>query len=1231
MKRRVLAIIMSLVLMIGILPVTALAVDDFHVSVLWYDFSDAYLSVIRDELDNQLEAANVSYTAYDAACYQAIQNDQIETAIAQGTDVLLVNIVDTAAVDAAQHIVDMAAAAELPVIFFNREVSDEVINSYENACFVGTNFCEAGGKQGKLAADYILENYDKVDLNDDGQISYIMMKGELGNPEAEARTRFAVEFCNNALTAADKPELVYYDSNNEDCFQPSNWSKTTAFELMETALSTNPMDSENPIEVVFTNNDDAALGCVEALYNVGWNRGGGNFIPVFGIDGTAAAMAAMEAGKMTGTVTAPTEDYAETLVSLVNNVAEGENVFAGAYDDFVVDDDCAKIRVPYDMILEGEVYETDYDYDYDYDFEFDGWYEDFEGASGECGNDLTWVLDSDGVLTISGTGEMYDFENYGENPAPWCDYRYYITEIIMEEGVTYIGENAFENCDNAQSISIPNTVTRIGNWAISWCPSLSELYIPASVTYIGVGNFQSCENLSAVWVDENNPAFASDEIGAMYDKSMETLMFVPRSYEGVYSVSETVTVIDSVAFDDCAYITEIKIPAGVTEIYSLFQMCYELSAITVHEDNEVYSTENGALLSKDGSILYVVPRFVDGEFIVPDGVEVIAHWSINGFESLTSLVIPESVVYIEYDAIVNSHVLENIIVDEDNEVYSSEDGVLFSKDKSELICVPGGKTGSYTVPASVETIGYDAFWQTYRLSVIIFEGSAPECDGYIGLEEDTVVFYPENDPTWTDEAKENIGYDNLWISYDPENPDFTIRGEWDDLTWALDENGVLTVSGEGAINEDFNGVIWNYSDAITAIVIEEGITSVGDFAFNDLYSLTEVSLPESLTYIGDFAFSGCYELGIVDISANVEYIGDYAFAWCDSFEGFNVDEENRNYSSDESGVLFDKSMTALIMAPCALSGIYEIPEGVEVICVNAFNSCYALTELIIPDSVISIQSDAIVLCDSLTSITIPKSVENIDASAINSNYGLKNIIVDEENPYYCNDEFGVLYSKDMKELILAPTAIQGTYQIPDGVEIIDNCAFSNCILLDAVTIPDSVENIGEAAFNFCTDLTSVTIPGSVSVIGHSAFGMCDALTEVVIGEGVVVIDEFAFHSCYNLQTITIPQSVTYIGNYAFDICYNLENINYAGSEADWGEIHIGYGNEYLLDAVDFGVKGDVDMNGVITNADLVMVARYIVGVESDNDSVIEAKGDVDGDGEVANADLVRIARIIVGA
>jgi len=153
----------------------------------------------------------------------------------------------------------------------------------------------------------------------------------------------------------------------------------------------------------------------------------------------------------------------------------------------------------------------------------------------------------------------------------------------------------------------------------------------------------------------------------------------------------------------------------------------------------------------------------------------------------------------------------------------------------------------------------------------------------------------------------------------------------------------------------------------------------------------------------------------------------------------------------------------------------------------------------------------------------------------------------------------------------------------------------------------------------------------VSVIGHSAFGMCDALTEVVIGEGVVVIDEFAFHSCYNLQTITIPQSVTYIGNYAFDICYNLENINYAGSEADWGEIHIGYGNEYLLDAVDFGVKGDVDMNGVITNADLVMVARYIVGVESDNDSVIEAKGDVDGDGEVANADLVRIARIIVGA
>ena len=318
--------------------------------VFWYDFSDAFLSTVRDALGKSLAAAGIAYTDYDAASTQATQNDQIDTAISQGTNLLIVNIVDTAAVDAAQAICDKAKAAGIPIIFFNREVIDDVINSYDSACFVGTRAAEAGEMQGQMAGEYLLANYDKVDLNGDGKLSYILMKGEIGGPEAEMRTKYSIEFCDNILVSAGKPQLEYYDPNNADKFQPSNWKKTLAFEQMETALSTNPMDGGSPIEVVFANNDDAALGVIEALNNVGWNDGDSEkTIPVFGVDYTADAKSAIEAGKMTGSILQSADGMANTIAALAENVRDGKNVFEGATDSYNVVEGVAKIQVPYEI------------------------------------------------------------------------------------------------------------------------------------------------------------------------------------------------------------------------------------------------------------------------------------------------------------------------------------------------------------------------------------------------------------------------------------------------------------------------------------------------------------------------------------------------------------------------------------------------------------------------------------------------------------------------------------------------------------------------------------------------------------------------------------------------------------------------------------------------------------------------------------------------------------------
>lgn len=323
--------------------------EEINAAVFWYDYSDAFLSTVRDALNTELIKLGVSYSNYDAENTQSLQNYQIDEAIENGTDLLIVNIVEMS-IDTTQAIVDKAKAANIPIIFFNREVDDEVINSYENACFVGTRAAEVSEKQGTMAGEYIVENYDAVDINGDGCISYIMMKGQLGCAELEVRSEYAVEFCNKELTTAGKPELVYYDPNNSDKFQLTNWKKDEAFNQMTTALSTNPIDSDAPIELVICNNDDAAMGCIEALNAVGYNTcDSKKFIPVFGVDYTAEAAKAIAAGRMTGSILLSATGMAETIAVLTENVMNGENVFDDAVDIFHVDEDVAKIRVPYEI------------------------------------------------------------------------------------------------------------------------------------------------------------------------------------------------------------------------------------------------------------------------------------------------------------------------------------------------------------------------------------------------------------------------------------------------------------------------------------------------------------------------------------------------------------------------------------------------------------------------------------------------------------------------------------------------------------------------------------------------------------------------------------------------------------------------------------------------------------------------------------------------------------------
>ena len=165
------------------------AASELNVGVFYYNYSDAYITTVRNAMDALLEEAGITYNNYDGAGNQATQLDQINTAISNGTNLLVVNIVETSSPDAAQQACDAAKNAGIPIVFFNREVENSVVDSYENCAFVGTDAAEAGHMQGEMIGNYLLENYDAVDLNGDGTISYVLFKGQEGNKEAEYRTQ----------------------------------------------------------------------------------------------------------------------------------------------------------------------------------------------------------------------------------------------------------------------------------------------------------------------------------------------------------------------------------------------------------------------------------------------------------------------------------------------------------------------------------------------------------------------------------------------------------------------------------------------------------------------------------------------------------------------------------------------------------------------------------------------------------------------------------------------------------------------------------------------------------------------------------------------------------------------------------------------------------------------------------------------------------------------------------
>ena len=393
----------------------------------------------------------------------------------------------------------------------------------------------------------------------------------------------------------------------------------------------------------------------------------------------------------------------------------------------------------------------------------------------------------------------------------------------------------------------------------------------------------------------------------------------------------------------------------------------------------------------------------------------------------------------------------------------------------------------------------------------------------------------------------------------------------ENLTWNFDvDTGVLTISGTGVMyNYSYNrDAPWHsYEASVKSLVLEKGMTSIGDYAFQYCSSLTDVTIPDSVTSIRDYAFDGCSSLAQVTIPDSVTSIGGYAFQDCSSLTQVTIPDsvtyiEQLAFSECISlaSVTIPDSVISIgdhAFDGCSSLASVTIPDSVTYIGYSAFSGCSSLASVIIPDSVTYIEQLAFSECISLASVTIPDSVTSIWDSTFRGCSSLASVTIPDsvtDIGYSAFSGCSSLASVDIPDSVTSigvhtfwDCSSLTSVTIPDSVTSIGDDAFWGCSSLASVTIPDSVTSIGLSAFEGCSSLTSVTIPDSVTSIGWSAFSECSSLTSVTIPDSVTSIRDYAFDGCSSLAQVTIPDSVTSIGNYAFRGCSSLASIIIPGS------------------------------------------------------------------------------------
>jgi methyl-galactoside transport system substrate-binding protein len=270
-----------------------------------YKFDDTFMSYVRNSITENAKG-KATLEIVDSQNAQPTQNDQIDQFLAKKMGAILVNPVDRTA---AAAIIDKAKAKNTPVVFFNREPMPDDMKKWDKVYYVGAKAEQSGSMQGQIAVDYF-KAHPKAYKSNDKTIHYIMLKGEPGHQDAELRTKYSVQAITDAGLKVDK---LAEDS--------AYWDRPKAVEKMKTFLA----KFGDKIDLVLANNDDMALGAIEALRQEGYNTGNAaKYIPVVGVDATAPALQALEQGTLLGTVLNDAKNQGKATFDLGFALASGK-------------------------------------------------------------------------------------------------------------------------------------------------------------------------------------------------------------------------------------------------------------------------------------------------------------------------------------------------------------------------------------------------------------------------------------------------------------------------------------------------------------------------------------------------------------------------------------------------------------------------------------------------------------------------------------------------------------------------------------------------------------------------------------------------------------------------------------------------------------------------------------------------------------------------------------------